>query len=146
MIEEVKKSVYENAKERISSPILGSFAIFFLGYHWKVWVLLFWSDEKGMSKIEELRAVWPNSKDDFVIPAIVSLVFVFGYPFLKLTYELFIKTVDLIQIRYEMYITRIRMSLEELSQQRERERKLWHAEKRFHSGKYEGNDKRYSRW
>jgi hypothetical protein len=49
-MDEVKKSLQEAVKERLSSPILGSYIIFFLGYHWKALILLIWSDKKGLER------------------------------------------------------------------------------------------------
>ena len=136
MINEIKNSITENINERTSNPILGSFIIFFIGYHWNVWVLLFWSDKKGMEKIDELKNIWPDSIHDFSIPAIASIAFIFLYPFIKLFYSLFIKTVNLLQLRYDLYIVRKQVQLEKLNQDREIHQKLHQASFRVRDGAF----------
>lgn len=123
MIKEAKLSLQENLKERISSPILGSYILFFLGFHWKIWVILFWTDLNGIEKINKLSDIWPNSAYDFLAPAFYTVLFLFSYPFAKLFYEFFIKTVEFVQIKYEQLLVRNDVALEEMKLRRELERK-----------------------
>ena len=105
MVGDIKDSINHAIKERLNSPILGSYIIFFTLFHWETWVLLFWSNKTGNEKINELKSIWPTNLDDFLYPLIITFVFVTLYPLVKLAYHLFIQVVDVIQVKYESILS-----------------------------------------
>ncbi|MGJ0516213.1 MAG: hypothetical protein ACR65O_10765 [Methylomicrobium sp.] len=94
MIDEVKDSINDNMKERLSSPILGSFLIFLISFHWKAIILLIWSEKKGIERIEELQCFMPNSVTDFIPAIIATFIYIISYPVAKLLYDNYLKFVE----------------------------------------------------
>ena len=117
MLEELKDSLKHNIKERVSSPILGSYTIFFVAYHWKSLVVLFTSDSKGMELVHELESLWPGSWWSFVVPAFWTFLFLTIYPIIKLVYGLLLKRIHIFQLFKEQYYFRRET---ELKKERER--------------------------
>jgi hypothetical protein len=121
MLAELKESLQHNVKERLSSPILGSYTFFFLAYNWKALALVFTSTKKGTEFVTELETVMPHNLSGVLTPALWTLYFVTCYPFLKLAYSLLIAFIRQVQIRYEFYLTRSEINLEILKEERDAE-------------------------
>lgn len=82
-IKETLEVIKDAVNERISSPILGSFAFFFVGCNWKTGVILARTQmpiEVAIKMIEETRMTWFHG---FILPAILTVFFCAAYPWIK---------------------------------------------------------------
>jgi hypothetical protein len=113
VISELKDSVVSAAKERLASPILGTYIIFFLWFHWRAFVMLCSSPSSGAKLISEVSPYWPHSLQDVFIPLACTAIFLTAYPVIKIAYSVFLKVVRLLQIHSDFFLSRREMKLEE---------------------------------
>jgi Zn-finger protein len=82
-IKETIDLIKEAVQERISSPILGTFAFFLFGFNWET-VVIVWKTqlpiEAAIQSIESTRITWTRG---FILPAICTFGFCLIYPWLK---------------------------------------------------------------
>jgi hypothetical protein len=80
MLNEVKDVVSEGLKRRFGDPIIGTFIVTYIIYHWKIFFYVFSSDsiDYRIGAISELIWKW----DGIVIPFAVSIIILFFAPVL----------------------------------------------------------------
>jgi hypothetical protein len=102
MLKEIQESVSHNISERLSSPILGSFIIFFTAFHWRFIVCLFFHDSNGIQLLSELDKYKPHGFSSYFYPALFSLIYSLGYPFIKMAYSLFVEWIKYLHAIQEL--------------------------------------------
>lgn len=93
-IKETIEIVKDVVQERISSPILGSFAFFFISCNWKTAIILLRTEvpiEQAIDNIEETRMTWFHG---FILPAILAVMFCLVYPWIKYLLSWYTDNVD----------------------------------------------------
>ena len=112
MIKEIQDSLATTVRERISSPILGTFSLLFAAFHWRFIVHLIWHDSKGSQLIYELEKLRPYGFKSYFLPAILAIGFAIAYPFIKLQYSYFLSWLELFQTRRELRHQQTKLILE----------------------------------
>lgn len=73
--------------ERISSPLFGSFAIAWGIFNWKFIALLFLGNEKAIDRLNQINEIKHPFDckyiDYFLLPLIISLLYIFVYQFIS---------------------------------------------------------------
>ncbi len=93
-IKETIEVIKDTINERVSSPILGAFAVFFFACNWKTVLILFKTQvpiEEAVATIEQTRMTWVYS---FALPSLCALVFCAVYPWIKYYLSWYTDTVD----------------------------------------------------
>jgi effector-binding domain-containing protein len=119
MLDDVKESLKEAVRERISSPLLGSYILFSLLLHWRAIVVLIWSEQKGLARVNEVAPLLPNSFWSFALPTIGAIAFSFGYPLIKSWYARFLSWVEGNQLKYELNNIQKELIVEQMKGERE---------------------------
>jgi hypothetical protein len=89
-IADLIKSTIDSSKERMKSPIVGSYICSFLIFNWKPLVIILFSNEKIENRISAVELYfnpWYWSVISVVIPIVISLVYTFGAPMLMVWVE-----------------------------------------------------------
>ncbi len=76
-------SIKDAVKERISSPILGTFTFFVFGFNWQTLVIVWKTElpiEVALQNLETTRITWMRG---LVCPAICTVLFCLAYPWFK---------------------------------------------------------------
>lgn len=83
-IADLIKSTLDSSKERMKTPIVGSFICSFLLFNWKPIYILFFSDEKAESKINTVNLYFTgwNCLVTILIPLLMVCVYTFLVPML----------------------------------------------------------------
>lgn len=82
MINELTKSFQDSVKERVSSPLLGSFILFFLTCNYKI-VIVFFSSGTAQEKLDALPPFWPYEAFSIILAIILTSLFVVAYPWIS---------------------------------------------------------------
>lgn len=117
MLTNITDSVKETIKDRMASPILGSYVLFFVIRHWRFFVVLIWSEKRGLARVAEMESQLPRSWQDWVIPAALAVSFGIIYPLIARAYATYTKW------QYELQLTR-EMSIADVAKQK-RENELY---------------------
>jgi hypothetical protein len=87
-------SIKEAVQERISSPILGSFAFFVFGFNWQTLVIVWKTQlpiEVALQNLETTRITWWRG---LIWPSICTLVFCLAYPWFKFWLSTYTDKID----------------------------------------------------
>ena len=81
MINEVTKSFQDSVKERVSSPLLGSFILFLLAFNYKV-IIIFFSSGTVAEKLESLPPFWGDRHSLYLGDGSTNLILTIGFTIL----------------------------------------------------------------
>jgi len=85
-VKEIFQSIYDSYRDRIKSPLVGSFIITYLIFNWRLVAILFYSEwpiHCRIEWIEENYCEWYH----YVVPFLIALFYVMGLPYLNLGFE-----------------------------------------------------------
>lgn len=108
MFKDLLSSLSGNIKERVSSPILGSYSIAAIICNWKPLVVLFTSKNSGISLINEVVYVQPELQQGLIYPLIFSLAFSVIYPSIKALISSFNSVAKTIELKSEYRIEELK--------------------------------------
>jgi hypothetical protein len=112
MLKEIQDSLTTTVKERISSPILGTFSLLFAAFHWRFLVHLIWHESKGSQLIAELEKLRPYGFKSYFWPVFLAIAFAIIYPLIKIQYTLFLSWLELSQTERRLRHHEARLILE----------------------------------
>jgi hypothetical protein len=93
-IKETFEVIKEAVHERISSPILGSFAFFVFGFNWQTLVTVWKTQlpiEVALQNLETARITWTRG---LILPAACTIVFCLVYPWFRFWLSWYTDSVD----------------------------------------------------
>lgn len=92
-VREIFQSIYESYKDRIKSPLAGSFIITFLIANWKSVAIITGSEWPMHCRIEWVEEHFSMNKN-FYYPLIIALGYILILPYLNIIFELCLKRYD----------------------------------------------------
>lgn len=89
-LKDIFQSVYDNYRDRVKNPLIGSFIITYLIFNWRSLAILFYSDWPIHCRIE-----WIDGKyftwENFLLPLSISLFYVLILPYINIAFEILLK-------------------------------------------------------
>lgn len=85
-IKDFFQSLIDSYRERIKSPLIGSFALSFIIYNWRPISILFWSNwpiHKRIAWIDKIYCKW----ESLVWPLVIALFYILILPYINLFFE-----------------------------------------------------------
>jgi hypothetical protein len=78
------KEFFENAKERVKSPLIGTFALTWMIFNWKPILVLLFSNWEIESRISYLEKTYTNQLILVIYPLLVTVFYIFALPYINL--------------------------------------------------------------
>ncbi|MBW2936496.1 hypothetical protein KXJ69_00165 [Aureisphaera sp. CAU 1614] len=85
------KTFFETSKERIKNPLIGTFIISWMAINWRPIVVLLFSDQSIENRIDYIVSCYSSFKSYFLIPFLISLVYVIILPYFMWAVDYLIK-------------------------------------------------------
>ena len=82
-IKDFVSGIFSTYKERVSSPLIGSFTLTFLLYNWRPIVFILWSDWPIHCRIEHIDQVY-SDRNSIIIPFAIAVGYVILLPYVNL--------------------------------------------------------------
>ncbi|HEY1193399.1 hypothetical protein [Flavobacterium sp.] len=82
-VKEFIQSTFESYKDRVKSPFVGSFALSFILFNWKAFLVLLYSDLSIIVRIKYIEISY-CSTENFVWPIVIALFYVVVLPYINL--------------------------------------------------------------
>lgn len=83
MYQDVKNSIIASFYERLTSPLLGTFFIFWIVSNWRPISIYFFSEKEIEERIDVLVKDWSGLNNLIFEPALLTVLFLIVYPFLS---------------------------------------------------------------
>ncbi|MBO2650816.1 hypothetical protein [Shewanella algae] len=111
LLKEVLKSLSGNMRERVSSPLLGSYTIAAAAVNWKSIVVLFTSKNTGTKLVEEVLSVTPEIEVAIGYPIAIAIAISVVYPSLRAVISTFNAYARIFEIKAEFRLENIKEQL-----------------------------------
>lgn len=79
-IDELRESLKQSLLERVSSPLIGSFAISWVIVNWRGIAYFMLSEDTIVERLAYIETHFSSHRTLWAIPLLVALLYVFGYP------------------------------------------------------------------
>ena len=99
MLEDLWSSMTGNVRAKVGDPFLGAFVVAWVACNWNHLAILFWGDGKASERINTLHIYLSSSplaalNAVFVFPFLISIFYVFLFPWVSLFFKFMQKTVN----------------------------------------------------
>ena len=85
-IKEFIQSTFDSYRDRVKSPFIGSFALSFVLFNWKAFLILLYSDLSIIRKINYIE-LYHCSVENLIWPVVIALFYVIVLPYINLGIE-----------------------------------------------------------
>ena len=91
-MKDILKSFLEVSKERIKNPIIGTFLISWVAINWRLIAILIFSNNSIENRIDYAEECYVDISTYFIIPLLVTLLYVIVLPYFTWGVEELIKS------------------------------------------------------
>jgi len=110
---EFLKELFEASRQRLKSPILGTYSLYFILYNWRPFVFLLFSKASIEDKIVVINSEYVSC-NTFLWPAILTIIATFVIPYLMWFVDICLGTAKKfrVQIKHKEYVSKLNNEIE----------------------------------